>query len=84
MDNPDSDIDRDEAARMMLEPDAFHEEDGLSIDCPQCGAAASVIDIVEEGQCPGYADEGETEDAGGSPREGGCGAKLALELVWSK
>lgn len=78
------DIDRDEAARMVLEPDAFHEEDGLSIDCPQCGATVSVMHVVKEGQCSGYVDADEKEGEGESPREGGCGATLSFELVWAE
>jgi len=78
------DIDRDEAARIGLEPDAFHEEDGLSIDCPQCGATVSVMQVVKEGRCPGYVDADEKEGEGESPREGGCSATLSFELVWAE
>lgn len=81
--DPESDVDREAAARMALEPDALHEEDGLSIDCPQCGATVNVPHVVEEGQCGGYVGEDEKEGDGEFPQGGGCGAKLSLELVWS-
>lgn len=77
-----------DGARMPLEPDAIHEtDDGYAIDCPECGAAVSLIEVVETGRCPGYldADAAETAEAQDEPTElkgSGCTAKLSLELVW--
>ncbi|WP_459190728.1 hypothetical protein [Halosimplex sp. J119] len=83
---PDTDSDDAPAgARMMLEPDSIHEQEGdLAIDCPQCGATVSIQHIVEEGYCPGYLEDDEmnAESGGETPQEGGCGAQLSLELVW--
>lgn len=71
------------AARMELTPDAFHEgDDGVYLDCPECGSPAYVMEIVETGRCTGYlgedVDEENAEDVGGF-----CTAKLSLELVWT-
>ncbi|WP_436928009.1 hypothetical protein [Halosimplex amylolyticum] len=87
MTDPDTSADSDDApagARMMLEPDAVHEqEEGLAVDCPQCGATVGIQHIIEEGYCPGYVDDDEMNaESDETPREGGCGAKLSLELVW--
>lgn len=83
MADPESDTDSSEAARMELEPDAFHEEgEQLSVDCPQCGATVSIMHIAEEGRCPGYVDEEQKEGEGEVPRDDGCGANLSFELVW--
>lgn len=70
------------AVRMELEPDAIHEgEEGLYVDCPECGSPAIVTDVVRGGRCTGYRDEAvedrEAEDVGDF-----CTAKLALELSW--
>lgn len=77
--------DDSEAARMQLGPDAIHEMDEeLAIDCPQCGATVSILQIVNEGYCPGRldAEETEVESDDTDPQEGECGAQLSLELVW--
>ena len=73
----------DGVARMELEPDAWHEGDeGLYVDCPECGSPAYVSDIVEVGRCTGYlgddVDEESAEDVGGF-----CTAKLSFELTWT-
>lgn len=73
----------DDAARMELTPDAFHEGDeGVYLDCPECGSPAFVTEIVETGRCTGYqgesVEEENAEDVGGF-----CTAKLALELRWT-
>jgi len=70
---------------MMLEPDAIHEGDGgPSIDCPQCGATVSLVDIVEAGRCTGRLDDEDAEVEADDEKlaDDGCGAKLSLELVW--
>jgi hypothetical protein len=72
-------------ARMTLEPDSFHEDDdGLSLDCPQCGTTVTVTRIIEEGHCPNYLDEDdvEVEENAGEIQRPGCSAELSLELVW--
>ncbi|WP_435346543.1 hypothetical protein [Haloarchaeobius sp. HRN-SO-5] len=73
----------DGAARMVLEPDAWHEgDDGRYLDCPECGSPAFVGDIVTTGRCTGYQGEDvereDAEDVGAF-----CTAKLSLELVWT-
>lgn len=69
---------------MVLEPDAVHEEGREpSIDCPQCGSTATLTRIIEEGRCTGYVEGDMTEVENGEQlEEGGCTAKLSLELVW--
>lgn len=84
MANSDS-ADAPSGARMQLGPDTVHEdESGPSLDCPQCGATVSLLQIIEEGHCPGTleADDAEVETDDEQPVQGGCGAKLSLELVW--
>lgn len=81
----DSPADESDAARMVLEPDAVHEENGgPSIDCPQCGATNSLVDIIDQGRCTGVLDDdvAEVESDDEQLEEGGCGAELSLELVW--
>lgn len=75
----------DDAARMVLEPDAVHEgEEGPYLDCPQCGSQAPIDQIIEEGRCNGYLapDDVEVESDTENLQEGGCTAELSLELVW--
>lgn len=72
----------DDAAVMELEPDAYHEDDeGLYLDCPQCGSPAFITDIVRDGRCTGYQGEDvekqDAEDVGEF-----CTAKLSLDLRW--
>jgi len=81
----ESSPDESDAARMVLEPDAVHEEDGgPSIDCPQCGATNTLVSIIEEGRCTGVLDDdmAESESEDEQLQDGGCGAELSLELVW--
>lgn len=86
---PDSEPrDRDsDAARIELEPDALHErDDGLAIDCPECGSLAPIQDVVEYGRCRGYLDAEATETAEAMETAEDvdlpCTADLSLELVW--
>jgi hypothetical protein len=73
-------------ARMTLEPDSIHErEDGIALDCPQCGATVTVMRVIETGRCPNYVAEDEVEvaaDAGQVQDGPECTAELSLELVW--
>ncbi|MDG5776600.1 hypothetical protein VB773_22495 [Haloarculaceae archaeon H-GB2-1] len=71
-----------EAARMDLEADAWHEgDDGLYVDCPECGSPAYLEDIATNGRCTGYqgesTDEENAEDVGNF-----CTAKLSFDLTW--
>jgi len=79
--------DQPAGARMVLEPDAVHEgAEEPTIDCPQCGSTVSLVQIIEEGRCPGYleGDDAEVESDGERLQEPGCTAKLSLELVWEE
>ena len=72
-------------ARMELEPDALHEgEDGYFLDCPECGSAVSLPQIIEEGRCSGALDADVTEVEGDDQQlqEPTCTAVLSLDLVW--
>lgn len=72
--------------RMELGPDTIHEDDdGLSIDCPQCGSTVPLTYLISEGRCPNALDpdEVEVEDEPTSPQDVECSAKLGLELVWT-
>ena len=72
----------DAAARMELGPDAWHQtDDGFYVDCPECGSAATLSNVVAHGRCNGYLDdqEGETDLDEASMS---CTAKLSLELVY--
>lgn len=72
-----------DAARMELEPNTIHEkETGLHLDCPQCGAAVSLVRIIQDGSCPGRLENDESETAN-ETELGDCTAKLSLELVWT-
>jgi len=74
-----------DASRMELDADSFHEgEDGLTIDCPQCGATVPLSVLVSEGRCPNSLDpdEVEVETDQTTPQEVECSARLGLELVW--
>lgn len=83
----DSSTDEDdssEAARMEMTADTLHEEgEELSVDCPSCGTTVPITQIVYEGRCGGTL-EGENNEAESWDQEleGGCGAKLSMELVW--
>ena len=75
--------DNAEDTRMMLEPDAIHErDDGLYVDCPNCGSTVSLVQIINQGRCPGQLEEEMTEAQDETRLQEGCGAELSLELVW--
>ena len=81
---PSDETGRPEGSRMMLEPKTIHEtDDGVYLDCPQCGSNVSIVQIVTEGHCTGMLDGdiAETEDDT-QLQEEGCNAQLSLELVW--
>lgn len=86
MSDSSTDQREEDATRMELGPDAFHEDDeGLSIDCPQCGSTVPLTFLVTEGRCPNALDpdEVEVEDTPTSPQDVECAANLGLELVWT-
>jgi len=70
-----------QAARMELEPDAFHDgEEGYYIDCPECGSPAYIDTVIQEGRCQGYL--GDAAASENVDHEPSCTAELTLELVW--
>jgi len=74
----------DDAARMELDADAWHQdEDGnYYIDCPECGSAATISNIVTHGRCNGYLDDRES-DTELDESAMSCTAKLSLELRYT-
>ena len=73
--------DSGDAARMELPPDAWHQNDEgrYYVDCPECGSAASLSNVVKHGRCNGYLDQQEGETALDEEAMT-CTAKLWLEL----
>ncbi|ELY88013.1 hypothetical protein [Natrialba taiwanensis] len=71
----------EDAAYTELTPDTWHQNDegNYYIDCPECGSAATLMNVVQHGRCNGYLDqrEGETEL---DEEDMGCTAKLWFEL----
>ncbi|MFW6317481.1 MAG: hypothetical protein ACOC06_03325 [Halorubrum sp.] len=76
--------DSGEAARMELPPDAWHQNDegNYYIDCPECGSAASLSNVVEHGRCNGYLDQQEAETKLDEEAMT-CTAKLWFELGYT-
>ncbi|WP_247003538.1 hypothetical protein [Halosolutus gelatinilyticus] len=74
----------EDAAYTELTPDSWHQNDegNYYIDCPECGSAASLMNVVKHGRCNGYLDqrEGETEL---DEEEFDCTAKLWFELGYT-
>ena len=72
------------AARMTLDADAWHQnQDGnYYVDCPECGSAATLSNVVAHGRCNGYLDERETETRVDESAMS-CTAQLSLELVYT-
>lgn len=68
---------------MELTPDAWHQNDQgeYYLDCPECGSAATVMNVVKHGRCNGYLDQQEDETEL-DEEDMTCTARLALELVW--
>ncbi len=71
-------------ARMELEPDAWHQNDDGNhyIDCPECGSAATLMNVVEHNRCNAYLDQHEEETELDEGRMD-CTAKLTLELAYT-
>ena len=76
--------DDSDAARMDLDADAWHQnqEGNYYIDCPECGSAASISNVVAHGRCNGHVDERESETELDESAMT-CTAKLSFELVYS-
>ena len=79
-----SERDDESAAYMELTPDSWHQNDEGTyyLDCPECGSAATLMNVVKHGRCNGYLDleEGETEL---DEEAFDCTAKLHLELGYT-
>ncbi len=73
-----------EAARMDLEADAWHqdEEGNYYVDCPECGSAATLSNVIAHGRCNGYLDDRES-DTELDEAAMSCTAKLSFELVYA-
>ncbi|GAB3666655.1 hypothetical protein [Halopiger thermotolerans] len=73
--------DREDTAYTELTPDAWHQDDdgNYYIDCPECGSAATLMNVVKHGRCNGYLNQQEDEtDVDETAMD--CTAKLHLEL----
>lgn len=81
---PDSEHGGVKGARMELTPDTIHENEAISLDCPECGSTVTITQIIEDGHCSGTLDADQTEvvDDDEQLQEPGCTAELSLELVW--
>lgn len=74
---------REDAARMEVGADAWHqdEEGEYYMDCPECGSAATLANVVAHNRCNGYLDQDESDTE--LDEEGmTCTAVLSLELVY--
>lgn len=76
--------DQQGVARMELEPDAWHQNDdgNYYIDCPECGSAATLTNVVEHNRCNGYLDQREDETELDEDAMT-CTARLTLELAYT-
>ncbi|WP_332898775.1 hypothetical protein [Haladaptatus sp. CMSO5] len=74
----------DEAARMELTQDSWHEGDaGYYVDCPSCGAPATLATIVEYESCSaGLPTDHDVTEVGMDTNTLECDAQLTLELCW--
>ncbi|WP_436346260.1 hypothetical protein [Natronorubrum sp. FCH18a] len=75
---------REDIAFTELTPDSWHQNDegNYYIDCPECGSAASLMNIVTHGRCNGYMDQQE-EETELDEEALDCTAKLHLELGYT-
>ncbi|OVE83482.1 hypothetical protein [Natronolimnobius baerhuensis] len=71
----------EDAAYTELTPDAWHQNDAgnYSLDCPECGSVATLMNVVKHGRCNGYLDQYEDETEL-DEESFDCTAKLWLEL----
>lgn len=79
-----SDTESDDRATMELEADAWHqdEEGNYSVDCPECGSAATISNVVNHGRCNGFMDDRE-DDTEPDEAEFSCTASLSFELRYT-
>ena len=74
----------DRVARMVLEPDAWYEDEAgrYTVDCPNCGAPARLTEVIEHGRCSaGLGDPEEHGDLESDP--GPCEAILWFALGYT-
>ncbi len=73
-----------EAAYTELPPDAWHQngEGTYYLDCPECGSAATLMNVVTHGRCNAYMDQREHETELDEETVD-CTAKLWLELGYT-
>lgn len=71
----------EDAAYTELEPDAWHQNDegSYSIDCPECGSEATLMNVVKHGRCNGYLSKHD-DDVELDTQPMDCTAKLWFEL----
>jgi hypothetical protein len=71
----------EDVAYTELEPDAWHqtEKGAYSIDCPECGSEATLMNVVKHGRCNGYLSKHE-DDVELETQPMDCTAKLWFEL----
>lgn len=69
---------------MELDADAWHQTDegNYYVDCPECGSAATLSNVVVHGRCNGYLDDVESETEL-DENAMSCTARLSLELVYT-
>ena len=74
----------EDAAYTELTPDSWHQNDegNYYIDCPECGSAASLMNVVKHGRCNGYMDQQEDETEL-DEEAFDCTAKLWFELGYT-
>ncbi|APW97042.1 hypothetical protein CHINAEXTREME_04305 [Halobiforma lacisalsi AJ5] len=74
----------DEAAYTELTPDSWHQNDegNYYIECPECGSAATLMNVVKHGRCNGYLDQQEAETKL-DEEQFDCTAKLWFELGYT-
>lgn len=79
-----SDTDSDDRASMELEADAWHQDDegNYYIDCPECGSAATLSNVVNHGRCNAFMDEMEG-DTDLDETEFSCTASLSFDLRYT-
>ncbi|AFZ72958.1 hypothetical protein [Natronobacterium gregoryi] len=73
-----------DAAYTELTPDSWHQDEAGNyyIDCPECGSAASLLNVAKHGRCNGYLDQQESgTDLDGTAMD--CTAKLWFELGYT-
>ncbi|RQG93175.1 hypothetical protein EA462_02945 [Natrarchaeobius halalkaliphilus] len=70
-----------DAAYTELDSDTWHQNDegNYYIDCPECGSAASLMNVVTHGRCNAYLDR-RTDDTELDERSMNCTATLWFEL----